>query len=122
MRAPVVILHGYSDNSSSFEPLARFLKDKGFVVVPIFLGNYITLEDTITVPDLTKAFEAALHQESLPVDEPGGIDLVVHSTGSLVAREWMTRFYLEAGRPCPVRRYLMLAPANFGSPAGTANS
>jgi hypothetical protein len=118
MPAPVVILHGYSDNSRSFQPFAQFLKNKGFTVIPIRLGNYITLEDTITIPDLAKAFEAALLRESLPIGQPGGINLVVHSTGSLVAREWMTRFYLEAGRPCPVNHYLMLAPANFGSPLG----
>jgi hypothetical protein len=118
MPTPVVILHGYSDTSSSFQPLAGFLKARGFTVVPIYLGNYITLEDTITIPDLAKAFEAALEREGLPVAQSGGIDLVVHSTGSLVAREWLTRFYLEAGRPCPVNHYLMLAPANFGSPLG----
>lgn len=118
MPTPVVILHGYSDTSSSFQPLAQFLKAKGFTVVPIYLGNYITLEDAITIPDLAKAFEAAVAREALPVGQNGGIDLVVHSTGSLVAREWMTRFYLEAGRPCPVNHYLMLAPANFGSPLG----
>ena len=118
MSTPVVILHGYSDTSSSFQPLAQFLKSKGFTVVPIYLGKYITLEDSITIPDLAKAFEAALTREALPVGRRGGIDLIVHSTGSLVAREWMTRFYLEARRPCPVNRYLMLAPANFGSPLG----
>ena len=118
MPTPVVILHGYSDSSSSFQPLAQFLKARGFTVIPIYLGNYITLEDTITIPDLAKAFEAALQREGLPLAQAGGIDLVVHSTGSLVAREWLTRFYLEAGRPCPVGHYLMLAPANFGSPLG----
>ncbi len=118
MPAPVVILHGYSDDRKSFVPLAQFLQARGFSVVPIFLGDYITLEDTITIPDLAKAFAAALDGQALPVDRPGGINLVVHSTGSLVAREWLTRFFLEAGRPCPVDHYLMLAPANFGSPLG----
>jgi len=118
MSTPVVILHGYSDSSSSFQPLAQFLKARGFTVVPIYLSNYITLEDTITIPDLAKAFEAALQREGLPAGQAGAIDLVVHSTGSLVAREWLTRFYLEAGRPCPVNHYLMLAPGNFGSPLG----
>ena len=61
MPTPVVILHGYNDNRSSFQPLAQFLKSRGFTVVPIYLGDYITLEKTITIPDLAKAFEAALH-------------------------------------------------------------
>ena len=118
MAAPVIILHGYSDDRSSFGPLAQFLRSNGFNVIPVFLGDYITLEDTVTIPDLAKAFAAALAQQSLPVDQPKGLNLVVHSTGSLVAREWLTRFYLEAGRECPVDHYLMLAPANFGSPLG----
>ena len=67
MRTPVVILHGYSDNSSSFQPLAQFLKAQGFTVVPIYLGNYVTLEDTITIPDLAKALEAAVRREALPL-------------------------------------------------------
>jgi len=118
MKRPVIILHGYSDDHDSFKPLAAFLQREGFNVVSIYLGQYITLEDTVTIPDLAKAFEAALKTARLPVDQEGSIDLIVHSTGSLVAREWLTRFYLEPRLPCPVAHYLMLAPANFGSPLG----
>ena len=40
--------------------------------------------------------------------------MVVHSTGALVLRDWLTRHFDPAS--APVKRFLMLAPANFGSP------
>jgi hypothetical protein len=110
-----IILHGYSDESASFKPLAKFLQANGVPVVTIHLGNYVSLEDAVTIPDLAKAFARALTKKKIST-AAGSIDLIVHSTGSLVAREWLTRFYLEPGLACPVRHYLMLAPANFGSP------
>jgi len=46
-------------------------------------------------------------------------DLIVHSTGGLVAREWLSRYYPNGknagGIDAPVKRLLILAPANFGS-------
>jgi len=113
--ATTIILHGYSDEGSNFVNLARFLEDQGMDVISIRLGNYLTLEDSVTIEDLAAAFETVLDARKIP-HGAGDLNLVVHSTGSLVAREWLTRFYLEQNRPCPVRRYLMLAPANFGSP------
>ena len=111
----VIILHGYSDNHQSFIPLQQFLGANGFAVTDIALGDYISLEDHITIEDLAKAFQKILLDKGIPTD-PGSLNLIVHSTGALVAREWMTRYYLEAGKECPLRRLLMLAPANFGSP------
>jgi len=113
--AITIILHGYSDEAKTFRPLGKFLRQNGIKPLKIHLGNYISLEDAVTVPDLAKAFAAALADRKIPTDA-GSINLIVHSTRSLVAREWLARFYLERGLPCPVRRFLMLAPANFGSP------
>jgi len=112
---PVIILHGYSDTRASFRSLARFLAAARIPVKSIFLGDYITLDDSLTIEDLAKAFETALVAEKIPT-KAHGFDLIVHSTGALVAREWLTRYYLDPGRDCPVGRFLMLAPANFGSP------
>lgn len=115
MPLPVVILHGWSDSEVSFRPLAEFLRSAGRSVMPIYLGNYVTLEDSLTIQDLAKAFVRALADAGIPTSNHS-FDLVVHSTGTLVAREWLTRYYLEPGLPCPVAHFLMLAPANFGSP------
>ena len=43
----------------------------------------------------------------------GNFDLIVHSTGGLVARRWISMYYRD--RSCPVRNLVTLAPANFGS-------
>ncbi len=110
--ASTIILHGYSDTYTSFRPLRDFLGAQGFAVTDILLANYVSMEDNLTIQDLAKAFAAALAAQK--VEEP--FNLIVHSTGALVAREWLARFYLEAGKACPLTRLLMLAPANFGSP------
>lgn len=112
---PLIILHGYSDKSSSFRPLAKYLSAQGFSVHPIFLGEYVSLEDQVTIEDLAKAMQRAIKDKGLPTAKHA-LDLVVHSTGALVSREWLTRYYLEEGRSSPVHHFLMLAPANFGSP------
>lgn len=114
----VVILHGWSDNSKSFEPLSRFLREAGFDTVPIFLGDYISLRDDVTIDDVTKRMEDVIAERlALPQGAPDKLGprfhLVVHSTGGLVARRWIARYYDD--RPCPVVNLLMLAPANFGS-------
>src|SRR5664279_4302833 len=99
----VIILHGYSDTRQSFVALQQFLGANGFTVTDIVLGDYVSLEDHITIEDLAKAFQKILLDKSIPTD-PKSMNLIVHSTGTLVAREWMTRYYLEAGKDCPVPR------------------
>jgi hypothetical protein len=42
-------------------------------------------------------------------------DMIVHSTGGLVARQWLTSRYRGIAEQCPVKRMVMLAPANYGS-------
>jgi pimeloyl-ACP methyl ester carboxylesterase len=111
----VVILHGYSDNYLSFQPLQNFLVKAGFDVADIALADYISLEDHVTIEDLAKAFTTALANNGIATTEKN-FDLIVHSTGGLVAREWLSRFFLRRNLPCPLKHFLMLAPANFGSP------
>lgn len=119
-RNPVVIVHGWSDTSKSFEPLASWLNGQGFQVVPLFLADYISMEDDVTIDDAAKAMEAAVRAElqagrlSLP------FDLIVHSTGGLVSRTWLSSYYTGvAAAQMPVQRLVMLAPANFGSALAT---
>lgn len=113
MPRQVAILHGWSDNSKSFRPLASFLRQNGYRPVPLFLGDYVSLRDDVTIDDVTKRMEEVV-TEMMARDRLGSsFDLVVHSTGGLVARRWIASYY--AGRACPVKNLLMLAPANFGS-------
>ena len=116
MPRQVAILHGWSDSSDSFEPLAAFLKRNGYSVVPIFLGDYVSLRDDVRIEDVAKRMEEVVRDQQARTGRnklDARFDLIVHSTGGLVARRWISSHY--AGRPCPVQNLVMLAPANFGS-------
>src|ERR1700750_2412122 len=89
MSKPLVILHGYSDTSQSFQALADELSVKlGVQPDLISLGDYITLNDYVAYPDLLAALDKAWTDNNLPRDE-GAVNMVVHSTGALVARQWL---------------------------------
>lgn len=111
----LVIIHGWSDTHSSFARLGRRLVAD--VVIPgvkhVRLGDYVSLDDDVTFDDLSRALLAAWKKEQLPT-EPRSVDIIVHSTGGLVIRHWMTTFFKPSTNP--IKRLLMLAPANFGSP------
>ena len=120
MDLPVLIIHGWSDNSSSFRPLGRFLREHGADVREVFLGDYLSMRDEITLADVGFAMIRALRDRDDISLERHGFDVVVHSTGGLVVREFLRQFCRDAdGKPdarrTPVRNLLMLAPANFGS-------
>ncbi|MEH6799458.1 MAG: alpha/beta hydrolase [Halopseudomonas sabulinigri] len=113
----LVIIHGWSDSFSSFRSLAKRLASPlpdgiGADVQQIYLGDYISLDDQVTFADLVEAMDRAWTDAALP-RAPRSVDAIVHSTGGLVIRDWMSRFALDS---VPIHRLLMLAPANFGSP------
>lgn len=114
----LVIIHGWSDEAGSFRTLARRLakappEGLGTQIAEIHLGDYVSLDDQVTFHDLVDAMDKAWRDRNLPT-APRSVDAVVHSTGGLVIRDWFTRMY--APDKVPIRRLLMLAPANFGSP------
>ncbi len=114
MSEPIVILHGWSDKSASFVKLAAFLKRHlGTAPTAIDLADWVSMEDDIRYADLAEGMQRAWRAHGLPTG-PRTVNVVVHSTGALVTREWMTRHFTPA--TVPIRRLLMLAPANFGSP------
>jgi hypothetical protein len=118
MPAQVAIVHGWSDTSKSFLTLRDFLTGNGYQTTQIWLGDYVSLDDDVRVEDVGKRMEsvirAAIDANKLTVP----FDLIVHSTGGLVAREWLSRYY-PAGLGAPIKRLVMLAPANFGSRLAT---
>jgi len=95
--------------------LADFLSATGRVVSPLWLGDYISLDDDVRIPDVAKQLNAVLQERMGNGTLKTPFDVVVHSTGGLVAREWLTTYYADNPAKIPVRRLLMLAPANYGS-------
>jgi len=118
MARPIVIIHGWSDSSSTFRPLKRKLaRALGRPVELIGLADYESRDDEITFDDVVTAMDEAWTRKGLPRHR-GSVDVVVHSTGGLVIRDWLARNYRATARTtdAPIKRLVMLAPANFGSP------
>lgn len=111
----IVILHGWSDEYKSFVPLGKWLTSQGFKVVDIFLGNYMSMNDELTIYDLALGFKNALDKEGIS-QKPHSFDVIVHSTGGLVIREYLRQVCQGDPKATPVERLLMMSPANFGSP------
>src|SRR5262245_1498846 len=112
---PVIILHGWSDTSNSFRNLAGWLQQNGFKVVDIYLGDYLSMNDEITLPDLGAAFGRALTAHNIPQTR-FSFDVIVHSTGGLVIREYLRQVCRGDASRTAVKHLCMMAPANFGSP------
>lgn len=115
-----LILHGYSDCSGSFEELKERLKEQQIGSVDTILyGDYQSREDNITFNDVIDGLNDQLIEKGL-IDREGkkkkDLNVVVHSTGGLVIRHWLWQYYRDRMDDCPVKRLVMLAPANFGSP------
>jgi len=111
----VAILHGWSDESDSFKPLAEFLRAQGRDTVSIWLGDYISMEDDVSIEDVGKRMQAVVTELQAKGELDATFDLIVHSTGGLVAREWLSSYFGTADSLPPVKRLVMLAPANYGS-------
>jgi pimeloyl-ACP methyl ester carboxylesterase len=111
---PLIIIHGWSDSAASFAPLAHFLsRTLNRPIDLISLADYVSMDDEVTFNDLVDALDHAWRAHGLPMT-PRSSDVVVHSTGGLIIRDWISRRFAPA--TAPVHRLLMLAPANFGSP------
>lgn len=118
MKKKLLIIHGYSDGSTSFTGLAEFfINEKLYRKKDIYFVNYSSMDDEATFRDFADKLNDDYHR-ICPNFEP--IDVACHSTGALVCRAWLALHYFRnrkygMNRPCPVHHLLMFAPANFGS-------
>ncbi|HEY6090112.1 MAG TPA: hypothetical protein VD771_10030, partial [Gemmatimonadaceae bacterium] len=81
-------------------------------VAAIHTCSYRSLTNEVTIKDIAEAFDRALRiRAGLSEDQP--FDAIVHSTGMLVIRSWLTAY---AGRRDRLKHLIGLAPATFGSP------
>lgn len=110
----VVLIHGWSATSSSMGKLVQFLQANGMQVTQLWLGDYISLDDDVRVADVARRMDVVLRDTVARGELTTPFDMIVHSTGGLVSREWLVSHGVNWA-PCPLRRLLMLAPANFGS-------
>ena len=115
MARQVLIIHGWSDHSSSFVPLADFLTKNGFEARILWLADYISEDADVRVEDVARRMNTVIGDMIRSETLDKSFDVIVHSTGGLVARAWLTGWYSSDPRACPMKRLIMLAPANYGS-------
>jgi len=93
----VVFLHGWGVHTPDYGALPNWLKTHGLKTqalaepIEIWLSDYISYSDDVTVPDLALAFEAA-RQALFPHEK---FSCVTHSTGGPLMLEWLDRFGRE---------------------------
>jgi len=114
MSNPIVLIHGYSDKGESFLTWKKKLQKK-FADRIIHVVSYRTLTNEVSIKDIAEAFDRAL-KLTPGLDEDEDFDAIVHSTGMLVIRSWLTTYPARRSR---LKRLIGLAPASFGSPLAT---
>lgn len=115
MARHVLIVHGWSDTSRSFYPLTKFLEENGYNPTVLWLGDYISKDDDVRVEDVARRMGEVIDEMQHTGVLESSFDMIVHSTGGLVARAWLTTRYQSRAEACPMKRLVMLAPANYGS-------
>ena len=115
MARNVLIVHGWSDTSKSFHALTQFLKQHGFTPKVLWLGDYISRDDDVRVEDVARRMGEVIEEMQSSGQLAASFDMIVHSTGGLVSRAWLTTYFRGRAQACPLKRLVMLAPANYGS-------
>ena len=123
MSNPLVLLHGYSASGQAFSTWKDALLAAGRKIEEIAVGNYVTLNNEVTVDDIANGFQHALHDKGL---DKTPFDAIVHSTGMLVLRSWLTASNTQNPAPGIAQtprgsrpRYLRISTGRQGAkPAG----
>jgi hypothetical protein len=120
----VIFVHGWSVRSTdTYGQLPARLRQGGATLGvelktgDLFLSQYVSFQDDVTLDDIGRAFHQALAESVLPRLAPGErFACITHSTGGPVVRKWLDIYYGPDGlRECPMSHLVMLAPANHGS-------
>lgn len=114
----LVIVHGWNEGRGSGRALARRLaalppEGIGEQVTTLCPGDDLRVDDATRFADLAAALDRAWRRRGLP-RRARSVDVVTHGPAALIVREWMTQYF--APGEVPIRRLLMLAPTNFGTP------
>ncbi|MBV9503756.1 MAG: hypothetical protein JO323_01995, partial [Acidobacteriia bacterium] len=120
MPRKLVLVHGYSSSGQAFFPLRDALASRGVQLTDINICSYVSLNNEITVKDIAEGLERAFRNHPDLKNTPDfEFDAIVHSTGMLVMRSWLTNNGVRASANSRVKRVkhlIGLAPATWGSP------
>lgn len=119
----VIFVHGWSvTHTNTYGELPQWLESQSkdgklnIQVGNIYLGQYISFDDTVTIDDIARAFDHAVRDEIANKLQQGErFACIAHSTGGLVVRKWMDLYFKNNLAKCPLSHLIMLAPANHGS-------
>lgn len=106
----VVFLHGFAGGKETYGRIPELLSAAGHAVHDLHLGEYRTSRPELGVDDYADLLEQQVRAGALGRT----FDMVVHSTGALVVRAWLSRYY-RPDEDSGLRRFIMAAPANNGS-------
>jgi hypothetical protein len=115
MPTRAVLIHGYSETSlSAYAEFPQVLRAVAPELADIVLCAFDSLDDAITIDDLTGALELRMRAvEGRPHWDTADSVLIAHSTGALVARRWILN-RAAAGKAIP-SHLITMAGANHGS-------
>jgi hypothetical protein len=119
MTRPLLLIHGYSASEEAFEPLRSAFIGRRIESTEINICNYVSLNNEITIKDIAEGLERAFRCHRILKDDNQPFDAIVHSTGMLVLRSWLTNAGLPADKNYRLKRVkhlVGLAPATWGSP------
>lgn len=132
MNLNLIFVHGWSVTSTeTYGNLPTALEeaapdDLELDIQHIHLGRYISFHDEVTLDDIARALNSALHDLPGNKDSIQKFSCITHSTGGPVVRQWINHFYgrKKPGDPLrldilPLEHLIMLAPANHGSSLAT---
>jgi hypothetical protein len=116
MMERVFLIHGWSvQETTTYQALHNKLAEHGFDLREIYLGRYVSLENEVEIRDIARALHQAI-QEQLHQDWSSPFHIITHSTGALVAKQWIVRHYTgEFVERKPLRNIVFLAGPHFGS-------
>lgn len=119
----LTFVHGWSVTHTNTygglpEAIAKIAQSNGLdiSISHINLGKYISFDDSVTVQDISRAFDQALRDLFGSNSKIANFSCITHSTGGPVVRNWVDTYYGKSDlKNCPLKHLIMLAPANHGS-------
>jgi hypothetical protein len=120
----LIFVHGWSvTNTDTYGEVPQALEERAvrdgvaLSIQHVYLGKYVSFNDTITMSDIVRALDTALRDVLSTGNGFESFSCITHSTGGPVIREWLTHFYAADNyKNAPLKHLIMLAPANHGSP------